>query len=461
MTETYLRNITADYITGAVSACEGIKDSLVLINGPLGCKFYHGYAAGQSMVRPQELWRLRGELGIKGAMSDKLLRSQYFAGSPEIPGSNLRYEDFIFGTAEQLARALNDIFSEHSYKFFSVIQAPGTSLLGESLEGLLDDISAEFGIPHLFIDAPKLSEDIFLGYDETIVRILRLLGVAEKAPDIAGRAPKKTSGRPRVNLFGFYTYERFLEGDLAEMTRLLDLCGIDVACAAGADYELASLAAIPDADANIFLSAERCARTAEYLSGLRMPSLDFGCLPAGPDLTERFVREVCALLGTDCAPALKETEQTRARIFYHMAKHFGAAGFPQDLSYALEAESSMLFSYADFLTGYLGIRPQALHDLYPQRKSAFKEELRSVCGEELCEKALCADFSKVKDAVVLGSANTIAHLLTYSGDIFGIEISFPSSGYVNVLPRTYAGCSGALQLLEQLINGARLLKAWD
>ena len=85
MTDLYLRSTTPDYITGAVYACDGVRDSVVLINGPLGCKFYHGYAAGQSMVRPQELWRLKGDLKIRGAMSDKLLRSQYFAGSPEIP----------------------------------------------------------------------------------------------------------------------------------------------------------------------------------------------------------------------------------------------------------------------------------------------------------------------------------------------------------------------------------------
>ncbi len=458
MTKTYLRNITADYITGAVSACEGIKDSLVLINGPLGCKFYHGYAAGQSMVRPQELWRLKGDLKIRGAMSDKLLRSQYFAGSPEIPGSNLRYEDFIFGTAEQLARALNDIFAEHRYAFFAVIQAPGTSLLGESLEGLLDDITEEFGIPHLFIEAPRLSEDIFLGYDETIVRILKLLELHKKDP--MKRSSEK--GRhPRVNLFGFYTYEKFLEGDLAEITRLLSLCGADVACVAGADSSLESLSAIPEADANIFLSAERCARTAEYLSDLGMPSLDFGCLPVGPDLTESFVREVSELLGTDCSAALNEIEKTRARLFYHMAKHFGAAGFPRDLSYALEAECSMLYSYADFLTCYLGMVPQALHDLYSERKSRFSEKLAEACGAKLCEKALRSDISKVKDAILLGNANSIAHILTYSGNVFGIEISLPSSGYVNVLPRTYVGCAGSLQLLEQLINGARLLKAWD
>ena len=134
MTETYLRNITADYITGVVSACEGIRDSLVLINGPLGCVVYHGYASSHAVVKSSELWRMRGALQLRDAMNDQLLRSQFFAGTPKNPGTNLRYEDFIFGTREQLRRALNDMFAERRYSLFTVIQAPGTSLLGEALE---------------------------------------------------------------------------------------------------------------------------------------------------------------------------------------------------------------------------------------------------------------------------------------------------------------------------------------
>ena len=129
MTNHYLRNITADYITGVVSACEGIHNSLILLNGPLGCKFYHGYSAGQSAINSIDLGHLRGNLKLCNAMEDKLLRSQYFAGSPQNPGTNLRYEDYIFGTRDQLHRALNDIFTQKKYDFFTVIQSPGTSYI--------------------------------------------------------------------------------------------------------------------------------------------------------------------------------------------------------------------------------------------------------------------------------------------------------------------------------------------
>lgn len=86
MTERYLRSITADYITGVVSACEGIHGSLVLLNGPLGVRFYHSYAFGKNLIRESELWGLRGELQLSDTMDDRLVRSQYFAGTPQIPG---------------------------------------------------------------------------------------------------------------------------------------------------------------------------------------------------------------------------------------------------------------------------------------------------------------------------------------------------------------------------------------
>ena len=455
MTERYLREFTADYISGVVSACEGVRDCLVLLNGPVGCKTYYGFSAGRSTVIPSELWRLRGELQLSGAMGDKLLRSQYFAGSPRIPATNLRYEDFIFGTREQLRRALNDIFTEQRYALFAVIQAPGTSLLGEALEGELQEISQEFGVPYLFVETPQFSENLYLGYDAAMVRLLRLLAVpnAEKKPE---------RRRPTVNLFGFYTYERHLEGDLAEITRLLDLCGVDVNCAAGAGCTVDSLRRVPAADANLFFSPERCFETAEYLRNTYgMPELDLESMPVGFDLTERFVRQVSELLHIDCAPALADIEQARARAFYCIGLQLGASGFPRDFCYAAEGEWSLLYAYADYLSGYLGIAPTAIHPLYTQCKGVGEQRLKALLDSLGFSKALERDIAKVKDAVLLGSANTIAEVLAYSGNIFGIETMFPTSGYVHVLPKTHLGSTGALYLLEQLLNAVRLLGAWD
>lgn len=117
MTNQYLRNSVADHITGAISACEGIRNNLVILNGPIGCKTYYTFSGVDSVVRRSDLWSLRGELQLEDAMDDHLLRSQYCVGSARTPATNLRYTDYIFGTGEQLHRALNDFLRKENTTF--------------------------------------------------------------------------------------------------------------------------------------------------------------------------------------------------------------------------------------------------------------------------------------------------------------------------------------------------------
>ncbi|MCR5009971.1 MAG: nitrogenase component 1 [Clostridia bacterium] len=455
MTDQYLRNTTPDSISGAVSACRGIKNSLVLINGPHGCKTYYSFGMGQTLPKASDLWGIRGELSVKDAFADDLLRSQYHTGSVHVPATNLRYEDFIFGTAGQLRRALDTVLQDRDYSLITVIQAPGTSLLSESLEPLLEDVSDRTGIPYLYIESTGLSGNFDKGYDDAVVKLLDRF--ARKAP-----AVKRTGARPSVNLFGLHDYQRYLEGDLEEITRLLDLCGIDVNLAICADCRLEDIRDLYAADANVLLTAERCGSTRDHLrKNSPIPVIDVGWMPVGPDLTERFVKQVSGALGTDCGPAQKYIEKTRAKIFYHIAKRTGGRGLPKDVRYAAEGEASMLYAFADYLTGYLGIVPEALHVLFDGTDTGGEEPLCTLLKEAGCEKALKSDISKVKDVILLGTANTIAHVLSYSGNVFGIETMCPSSGYIDVLPKTCLGCTGSLFLLEQILNGMRLLRAWE
>lgn len=452
MTERYLRSITADYITGVVSACEGIHGSLVLLNGPLGCRFYHSYAFGKNLIRESELWGLRGELQLSDAMDDRLVRSQYFAGTPQIPGSNLRYEDYIFGTGEQLERALRDILAERRYSMTVVIQTPGTSLMGEGLESLIQKIAGEFQTPSIFVESPEFSTDSCAGYDETMARLLKQF-VGEKA--------EKEKEDISVNLFGFCTYQQSLEGDTEEIRRLLGLCGIRVKCIAGADCTLESFRKIPEADLNILCCPERCEKTEAYLREvLKLPVYDAGGFPIGFDQTEKFVKEVSERLHTDCRPALADLEKARARAFYYMARYLGQAGFPEELRYAAEEESSLLCGYVDYLSGYLGIRPEAVRELPAKGSGNSGERLHRMLKDMNAEEVLGRDITRVNHAVILGSAGTIMETFLHSDNVYGIETMGGASEYIHVVPKTYLGSTGALYLLEQLLNGNRMLKAW-
>ena len=114
--------------------------------------------------------------------------------------------------------------------------------------------------------------------------------------------------------------------------------------------------------------------------------------------------------------------------------------------------------------------PECLHILYRADESeevrgrkAYPEEkkLRELLSGIGTEAVLDKDISKVKDVIFFGNANAIAHVLAYSGNVYGVEISSPGSGYINVIPKTLIGSRGALYILEQVLNGRRLLEAWE
>ncbi|MBO4819581.1 MAG: hypothetical protein J5528_05510, partial [Firmicutes bacterium] len=406
----------------------------------------------------------------KGAPDEELLRSQYYMSASNVPSTNLRYEDFIFGTVDQLKKALNDISAGYDMSLFAVVQAPGTSLLSEVIEPELKAISKETGVPYIYVETPGLSENMLKGHDETVVKILKTLS----EPGLRGRSENKCAEkeRPSVNIFGLGSRDFFGDGDLEELTGILSLCGIDVNCAPGAFCTVDELKNVYAADANIYLSPERCKKTEEYMNEVSdMPSLSLGCMPIGPDLCESFVRGISSLLGTDCSRAIEDIEKARSRIFYQLARRMGGRGFSGDIKYAAEGEASLLYALTDYLSGYLGMAPECLHVLYRPVENEQLSTAEAACSQEEGalgallasfgeENALGKDISQVKDVIFFGNANSIAHLLAYSGNVYGVEISSPGSGYINVIPKTLIGPTGALYILEHVLNARRLLSAW-
>ena len=57
MTERYSTNImhdpvTPDALSGMIFAMEGIRNAVVLLNGPMGCRFYHSTTSQFLSIRP-------------------------------------------------------------------------------------------------------------------------------------------------------------------------------------------------------------------------------------------------------------------------------------------------------------------------------------------------------------------------------------------------------------------------
>jgi nitrogenase molybdenum-iron protein alpha/beta subunit len=88
-----------DRLTGAILAIEGIRDAAVLLNGPTGCKFYHGAVA-------------EGQLPRESSYDPLQFVDEFYFGQPRVPATYLDSEDYVFGASAKLERILPVVASK-------------------------------------------------------------------------------------------------------------------------------------------------------------------------------------------------------------------------------------------------------------------------------------------------------------------------------------------------------------
>ena len=441
MTAYSTKSISPDSITGMIFAMEGIRNAIVLLNGPMGCKFYHSTTSAHLTKHPP-LRAADGRPAEKGQVEYDILNSYFFRQS-RVPCTYLDGADFVYGTAEKVEAALRYFGEKFRFDLLVIVDSPGASLIGDELKELAARV-----LPHkpvAVLESPGYSEFFSDGYDRAVSTLLRQLSVF---------APRKPRGqKPRVNLLGVSIWHRYWEGDLEEMRRLLGLCGIEVNCCLCAGCTMAEVRALPDADLNLLLYPEMGRDTAAFLEErFGTPCYVFDGPPVGFRATEEAFREICARLGTDAAPLLTESERSRAEAWFQLNDLDQMNYLSSGSTFAVEGMDSVALAYTSFLTEYLGLTPECV-SLTGSPDGGTREKLRALLRSCRAEDAELRDILDSRAELVFADANTIAALHTRQDAFSGIEISLPGMGYVDFVKKTHLGLRGALFLTEQAVNG--------
>ena len=107
MTGNCSKNITPDSLTGMIFALEGMKNTVVLLNGPMGCKFYHS-TTSQFLALHPPLYLPVSEGGEKEPVNNNFLNDWFFRKS-RVPCTFLDSYDYVYGTSEKVREALQYI----------------------------------------------------------------------------------------------------------------------------------------------------------------------------------------------------------------------------------------------------------------------------------------------------------------------------------------------------------------
>ena len=456
MTESYLRNITPDSLSGLVFGFEGIKNALVILNGPTGCKFYHSITAETQSLHKEDYDPLN-------------YPEEWFFGQRRVPCTYLDKRDYVYGSEGKLIDAIRFILGRLTPDILAVVNSPGAALIGDDLERIVNEAvrstshSAARHIPVITCQSPGYSKDIIDGW-KTACRIVidKLCDCARPgSADFGGVSGSATSGddsgsayEPSVNLLGLSIYQKYHAGDIAEIKRLLGLCGIKVNTALLCESSLDEIKKLPEASLNVVIDPDWGLDSAEYLKerfGIPYVASRYG-YPVGFKAMEELIRDICRQLsmsadantddrdeeyrrsgtesrdgkycnvgaehGTpDPGPALTELAKARAEVYPHIARMSSLTGLPKGMHFAVFGSDAVRRGYSSFLTDYLGM----------------------VEDDEDPE-------------IVLADGNTIAMMKAEGRKIGGIEIALPTIGYIDVIQKTHLGAAGGMFLIEQILN---------
>lgn len=411
MTGRCLKSITADSLTGAVFALEGMRNAVVLLNGPMGCRFYHSTTSRFLMTRP--LLKLpAGQDGTREPVDYNTLNDWFFR-QERVPCTCLDGYDYVYGTKEKVREALTFIRDSVDLDLLAIVNSPGACLIGDDLKETARSVLG--GTRTVMVESPGLSGTFEEGWSRAATALLEQAGTALWRE----RMPEKRTGK-RVNLLGLSVWQRYFEGDLAELKRLFALCGAEVTAALCADCSMEELARMPEADLNVVLDPAAGTEAARYLERVcGTPFAVFPGFPVGFSATERMFEELGKLLGTSCEALFEESGRARALAWYKIEQVYATSGKPRGVTFFVGGSAAQKQAYESFLTEYLGMEPSD-----PERAE-----------------------------LVFGDANLISEMMLRNRRFCGIEISLPGMGYIDLVPKTHMGIRGALFLIEQVLNG--------
>lgn len=453
MTESYLKNITPDSLSGLIFGFEGMRHTLTILNGPTGCKFYNSITVENQSTRKDDFDPLK-------------FPEVWFFGQGRVPCTYLDKRDYVYGSEDKLSDAIKETLSRTKPELLVIVNSPGAALIGDDLERIAKNALNDSTIPLITCQSPGYSKDVIDGYREACRMVMdKFCGngdggsvdrthkesgagevFTEKSDACEGPTKKtgigKAGNRPVVNLLGLSIYQKYHAGDIAEMTRLLDLCGISVNTSLLCESTVDEIRRIPDADLNVVIDKDWGMDTAEMLEekfGTPYISSEYG-YPVGFKAMEKLISDICESVNSEYAavipaaasedpactvvhradpePALESLRRARAKAYIQIARMNSLTGLPKGTPFTVQGSPARVNGYSRFLTEYLGMTE-----------------------------------SEKNAEIVLADGNYIAMEKAKGRKFSGIEIALPTIGYIDVIDKTHLGANGSLLLIEQILNG--------
>jgi light-independent protochlorophyllide reductase subunit B len=228
---------------------------------------------------------------------------------PPVTYTTFQARDLGGDTAELFKTACRAAYERFRPKALLVGASCTAELIQDDPGGLARAL--DLPVPVIPLELPAYQKKESWGAAETFYQLVRALAGTHAPPPGTARPAPAAGRRPRANLLGPTALGFRHRDDPLEVTRLLELLGVEVAITAPLGATVAELARLGEADLNVVLYPEIALPSARFLE--RAFGQPFTrTVPIGLGACRDLLREVAGILGLDPEPALARVE-ARAR----------------------------------------------------------------------------------------------------------------------------------------------------
>lgn len=415
--------ILPDGFTGSVLAAESVADMRVLLNGPAGCR-------NRYMVLVRQLFP-RGE-------DDERFALPYFKGQARVPCTYIDEDDFINGGGGKVADALRVIKSVCDDTVM-IIDTPGSALIGDDHGKAVSDADMEGRA--FALGGTLISLGFAESYDSTLRRIVEFI------------RPAELETVPRtVNIVGYPMTDNDWRHGLAHLRELLGAMGLTVTAAIGAGASTDDIRASVGAEANVVVYPEYARELTGYMEseyGVRTVVSPAGA-PVGLHGTEVWIRTIADALGVDPSGALAMCSAARGAIRDAILSDRSRIKQLQGMSFGVDGVPSLAYPLTVWLHDYLGMVPASVM-LNPDGDGTCRGSLEGYLSD-LGLGSVVGDPLPDYCDVVLTNGQDAMHLQENRRCGVGIDVAFPSTREIVLLPRPTIGIPGSLMIVEEILN---------
>ena len=216
------------------------------------------------------------------------------AARPPVTYTTFQARDLGGDTAGLFKTAVREAYD----RFRPEAMLVGASCTAELIQDDPGGLARTLGLPTLIVplELPSYQRKENWGASETFYQLVRACAGPAAPPPGAPRPQRRSRQVPRCNLLGPTALGFRHRDDVAEITRLLEGLGIEVAVVAPLGASPGDLARLGEADFNVVLYPEVAAQAASWLKRtFGQPSTS--TVPIGVGATRRFIAEVAGLAG--------------------------------------------------------------------------------------------------------------------------------------------------------------------